>query len=314
MSSPPVPCLLCRNPNTVVIRHGIREDKATPVYRCGKCRLRFIEPAYADARAYYQSQYRQTHGPINGHQTTPADRYLSYRPHVAPQVAFLKERVPLGGMVLEIGCSSGYFLDAIKGDYAAFGNEWNPDDAAYVRDTLGLPCEDGDIDEVYPGKSFTAICAFHVLEHQPDPLQWLLKVKKRLIGGGWLYLELPHGNEALVSVYDIPEFRDWYYRDAHITYWEMETVANLMAVCGFDVEVTLRQRYGLLNHLNWIQNRKPMATYEDGTKPMSLVTQRHPAAGVFNRWFSRIDREYRLQLETLKAADTIKAIGRRQEI
>lgn len=306
-------CILCKRDDTKVIRLGTREDEAKPIYRCQACRLQFIDTDITDLRSYYQEEYRLRYDVVAGERITPEDRFRQYRLSMEEPANRFKEHIPNGGTVLEIGCSSGYFLDALQGHHEVYGNEWNPEDAAYVRDVGGLPCEEADITEVYPGKTFNAIAALQVLEHQPDPMAWLRQVKERLVGGGYLFLEVPNANDALLTVYGVEAYKAAYYREPHITYWEMETLAYTLGALGFEARVSCRQRYGLLNHANWWMGGGRM-DYRMGTDFLQPVPEQHPAAAVFNRGISKLDKEYRTLLESLRAGDCITAIARRREI
>jgi SAM-dependent methyltransferase len=307
-------CLACESRNVHVIRKGIREDPERPIYRCMSCRLQFIGASFTDLHTFYREQYRDGYDVARGKKLTPEERFMMMRPFMLEPAMRFREHVPEGASVLEIGCSSGYFLDTISKDYDVFGNEWNPDDAAYVRDVGGIECEEGDILDVFPGKKFTAIVGLQVMEHQPDPLGWLRKVKSRLIGGGYLYLELPNANDALVTVYGLEEYRQSWYREPHITYWEKETLAAVMASLGFESKISTRQRYGLVNHVNWILNQQPQSNAAEAMRFFMPVSEQHPASALLNRCLGRIDKEYRSQLETIGAADCLSVRARRREI
>jgi SAM-dependent methyltransferase len=101
-----------------------------------------------------------------------------------------------GSRVLDVGCSSGWFLELAKqAGCECFGLE--PDEYFYRRIASGpfplahlvrgffpqdLPAEWGAFDVV----------TFHdVFEHLPDPLQVLAAVRARLVPGGCLVLSLP---------------------------------------------------------------------------------------------------------------------------
>ena len=306
-------CLLCDWADTKLFRTGIREDTTRPVYICSRCQLRFLKPPKGDLRDYYRTEYRLTHDHVTDKVLTPEERFQVQRPLMNKRESFFREHVPKGAMVLEIGCSAGAFLDTIQNDYSVFGNEWNPEDAAFVRDIGELPCEEGDLDDVYPGQQFTAICAYHVLEHQPDPIAWLRKVKSRLIGGGWLILELPNAEDALVGLYDIPAFRDRWYQESHISYFSLSNLAAALAFVGFEAKVTTRQEYGMLNHTNWFNKGGPMDVHE-ARSFAHPVPESHPAEGILNRWWAQRDQEYRVMLETIKAGNILVGIGQRREI
>jgi SAM-dependent methyltransferase len=306
-------CLVCRN-EANLMRRGVRGDPERPVFLCPACQLQFIDPPADDLREYYRSQYRAAHEATIGRPQTPEERYILMRPHMWEIAARFKKDVPPGGSLLEIGCSSGYLLDAIGPKYDRFGCEWNPDDAAYVRDVGDMPCEEGEIADIYPDKVFNAIVAVQVLEHQADPVQFLKDCKERLIGGGYLYLELPNAWDAMVTVYQNEAYRNFWYREPHITYWTRETLASVLGSLHFEASVRATQRYGLMNHVNWSLHGAPMEDVDRARGYLSWVHPDHPLAGVMNRSLNRLDKEYRTILTTYGCADTMYAICRRRDI
>jgi SAM-dependent methyltransferase len=308
-------CILCKQAKSKVVRYGVREDPERPVYRCGNCLLQWIDTPFEDLREYYREEYRKSHDSAIGETLSPEDRFRMMRGSIGEAARRFADKIPEGLSVLEIGCSSGYFLDAIqqKG-YDVCGSEWNAADAAYVRDTGELPCEEGDIEDIYPDKNFGCIAALQVLEHQPEPLDWLRRVKQRLIGGGYLYLELPNATDAMLTIYGIPEYKDFWYREPHVTYWEAETLASALGAAGFEAQVSYRQRYGLINHVEWQLHGEPMPRFDDATGYWMPTPKQHPMHSIMNRLTSKLDKEYRANMETLRCADTLVAVARRIEI
>jgi SAM-dependent methyltransferase len=266
-------------------------------------------------REYYREEYRKSHDSSLERSLSPEERFRMMRGSMSETARRFTDKIPTGLSVLEIGCSSGYFLDAIQEQgYDVFGSEWNAEDATYVRDIGGLECEEGEIEDIYPGKTFGCIAALQVLEHQPDPLRWLNRIKQRLVGGGYLYLELPNATDALLSVYGLEEYRDFWYREPHITYWEAETLASALGAAGFEATVSYRQRYGLINHVEWQLHGEPMPHFDEATGYWHPVSREHPAHSVFNRLTFKLDKEYRANMETLRCADTLVVVARRIEI
>jgi SAM-dependent methyltransferase len=309
-----VACPLCRQTNIRLIRKGVRDDPDYPVYRCLQCDLQFITPPFDDIREYYRDEYRKEHDYNPEKVMTPEERFLTMRPLMGESVKRFNEFVPEGASVLDIGCSSGFFLDALGDGYDRFGCEWNPEDAAYVRDVGELPCEEGNLLDIYPGQRFTAICANQVLEHQTNPAKFLRDCKERLIGGGYLYLETPNVRDALLTVYGVDEYRDRWYRKPHITYWNRETLAGALGALAFEAKVMGDQRYGLMNHINWILNKKPMADVQEAQFILQPVNRAHPLSGILNRSISRLDKEYRTVMVSYGCNDTLIAKARRREI
>lgn len=307
-------CPLCKESDLKVVRKGVRGDAEKEVYGCTECDIHFLEPPNCDLRDYYRDEYRKNHSSAIGEDLGPKERFDLMRPLMQMRESVFRENIPPGSKVLEVGCSSGFFLDTIRGDYSCYGAEWNPDDAAYVRDELGLPCEEGNLDEIYPGQTFTVIAAYHVLEHVADPMEWIRVAKSRLIGGGWLCLEVPNIDNALLSIYNAPGFSDFYYRKPHLTYFNMPSLAKALGLNGFEARVALHEPYSITNHINWILNGSPQADAQTAQLSLAPVPLDHPAAGVMNRWFTRIDREYKVLLDTMKATSSLMAVGRKREI
>ena len=310
-----VKCPICRHDKTEQIRTGVRDNTDITVLVCLRCAFQFFEsPAREDERRYYREEYRRKHNPIIGAEMSPEERFMAYRPLMEDRSKRFRSEIPSGSSVLEIGCSSGFFLDAIQDDYTVFGAEWHPEDAAYVRDVGEIPCEEGNIEDIYPGKTFTAICAYAVLEHQVDPLDWLMKVQKRLVRGGYLIVEVPNSEDALLSLYNVPAYKDFWYRDCHPSNFNVSNLAHALVNSGFEASVTTHQRYSLFNHYNWLKHGKPMASAGEAMEYFAPVSKTHNASAYFNRWWLKADKEYRLMLENAKGGDTLVGVGRLHEI
>ena len=309
-----ITCPLCEKQEARLIHMGVREDPEYPVYVCSYCQMQFIEPPFDDLRTYYMEEYRKTHDSVPGKVISAEERFSISQRLCQGQSMVFKDFIPKGMSVLEIGCSSGGFLSHLTDEYECYGNEWNPEDAKYVRDIGELPCEEGDIKDIYPGKTFGCIMARAVLEHVPDPLEWLISLKDRLIGGGWLYLETPNANDPLLTVYDIPEYKMFWYRKPHITYWNAEVLAAALGKCAIQARVSYFQQYGLLNHQNWLLNKAPMTDPIAARAIWKPVAKSHPAAPTWNRDTSKIDQIYRLGCEAHLATDSLRVIGCQREI
>jgi len=298
-----------------IYRKGIREDPERLVYECGFCGLVYLENRIADLKEYYRSVYRKTHDSIPGQQLTAEQRFHIQYDLARPSVRKFTSEVPPGSSVLEIGCSAGGFLGhLVQKGYDCFGSEWNPEDAAFVREVGEIPCEEGDLGDIYPGKKFTAIVAIATIEHIADPMAFLRACRERLIGGGWLYLETPNLQDALLSMYGCKAYADFWFREPHITYWKAETLGAVVAATGFEARVFWYPRYGLHNHVNWLLNGKPMQDVKQARGRLSPVPKTNPGAGALNRIWDQLDEEYRVQMETLAVADTLTCMARRREI
>src|SRR6266545_3851981 len=106
-------------------------------------------------------------------------------------------------------------------------------------------------------REFDVVTAFHVLEHVHDPHEFLRRLSRLLRPDGILVVEVPNVDDALVSTYDIPAYRSFYFTNAHLWYFSPRTLDGALASAKLDGTVELVQRYDLSNHLVWMQTGRP---------------------------------------------------------
>ena len=108
-----------------------------------------------------------------------------------------------GGALLDLGCSAGGFLRAIrKPSWKLYGIEMSQTVANRAEAASGATVFVGDIlDAPFPASSFDAITCFHVLEHVYQPLAVLRKIACWLKPGGILYLMVPNIDSAGARIF-----------------------------------------------------------------------------------------------------------------
>ena len=83
--------------------------------------------------------------------------------------------------ILEIGCSTGHFLDLIREQVSTCtGIELDKKYAKFAREKLNLNIYDKPIEKIKFRKKFDTIFLFQVLEHIPNPIEFLKSCKKNL--------------------------------------------------------------------------------------------------------------------------------------
>jgi len=101
----------------------------------------------------------------------------------------LTEAFQKGGVILDIGCASGFFLESLGGNWERFGIELFHLAAERARKRPGLRIRECDLlTAEFPAQSFDVICSFDVLEHLPDPTPIFREARRILRPGGWLLL------------------------------------------------------------------------------------------------------------------------------
>ncbi|MBX9977180.1 MAG: methyltransferase domain-containing protein, partial [Alphaproteobacteria bacterium] len=119
-----------------------------------------------------------------------------------------------------------------------------------------------DLNDIKDEK-FDLIVMFHVLEHLLDPVAFLKNVSCYLKEKGSIIVEVPNVDDALVSFYNINEFKDFYFCTAHVSYFSMKTLGNCLMESGLKGDIFPVQRYNLNNHLHWLMHKKPGVLPED---------------------------------------------------
>jgi len=153
-------------------------------YRCPRCRLVVYDTRTGVNQAKYIVSRVDPAAPTRqnrGHRQT----YAFIQRHARP---------PAGGRLLDLGCGDGTVLWLARRDgWDVRGVELFPEHTKLVRDTLGLDVETSDITS-YEGDegAWDCVVLTHVLEHLPDPVAGLAKIRRLLKPGGVGVLEFPN--------------------------------------------------------------------------------------------------------------------------
>jgi len=120
----------------------------------------------------------------------------------------------------------------------------------------GFTCK-ADVSEFNSGY-FDVITLFHVFEHLLKPIETLKLLKSRLKPGGKIIIEVPHAEDALLSLYDIDAFKQFTFWSEHLILHTRTSISRFLEEAGFsDINVSGFQRMPLSNHLYWLKKGLP---------------------------------------------------------
>ncbi|KKL92017.1 hypothetical protein LCGC14_1888900 [marine sediment metagenome] len=157
--------------------------------------------------------------------------------------------IKVNDRILDIGTGNSNFVGMVKNSTGIDINKSRVDRSV----TRGLDVRYCDVFDW--NEPMDVVTLFHVLEHITNPIEFMYKIYEVLNKNGILVIEVPNLDDALVS---LPVYSEFYYQNAHCTYFTPGTLRFLMKSCGFDVVDEIRlQRYSLNNHLYWLLKRKP---------------------------------------------------------
>lgn len=293
-------CNLCGSREAKLVTDSLRFGVKRNVGQCLNCHLVYLFPLMSveEERKLYKEECRCAR-PVEG-------RYLPQRAidFFEAELNANKERfrrvrrfLTPSMRILEIGCAAGSFLYCAKGKVSeCVGIELYKTFDSFVREELGIPTYDVPLEECeFPPENFDAIFLFHVLEHIRQPSDYLLLLHQLLKKGGYVFIELPNIEDALLTVYKLESFKAFYYQLEHSYYFSRRTLYQMLKKAGFYPRVGMLQRYSLLNHLNWIFRRRPQA------KPSFRV----------NLPLALFDYPYQALLRVTGKADTLFAIAQK---
>lgn len=159
------------------------------------------------------------------------------------------------GKLLDVGCSFGHFLDLARSrGFIVEGVELENEAVKYAREKFKLKIEQKVLAEAsYPPANFDVAAALGVLEHVPNPLQFLEQINYILKPGGLLALTTPNV-ESLVCMILKEKARTFTGRN-HLTLFSIKTLTAMLGKAGFAVvwcETYVSGINSLANHLQYL--------------------------------------------------------------
>ncbi len=144
----------------------------------------------------------------------------------------LKNFIPEGSFLLDIGCSYGLFLKLARDSgLNVYGLDINEDACRYCRERLGLNVFCGDLKEAgYPESYFDMVTAIEVIEHLKDPRDFIRQIAVILKPGGILCLVTPNLESLSARLLG---YCWWSYRRMHLYYFSKKTLGEFLKKNGF---------------------------------------------------------------------------------
>lgn len=234
-----------------LVHKGTRDDDTIDVYGCNNCGVKFLSSLHKDND--YENGFMYQTSPQTDDDIESV--LCSTRSDDIRRVNILKD-ICKNKKVLDFGCGYGGFINYIKGiaDLCK-GVELSKREREYVNRT-GIVCMK-DINEY--NEKFDVITLFHVFEHLHAPIEWLEKYSNYLTEEGYLILEVPNAEDALLSLYESSSFSDFTYWSAHLYLYTIRSLTKVIEQTNrFDIiSAEQVQRYSIANHLMWLAKGLP---------------------------------------------------------
>ena len=262
-------CPICDSGDSKIISNKVFDAPEASIYQCQSCTIIFQHPLMPpeEESRFYESDFP---GYMEGRAGTAS--WKSPEAHFARfargegirRLKELSNYLRPDWDILEIGSSTGYFLELMRPYVrSVVGVEPGPDHAAYanqrgIRTVSSVEALDDD-------KQYNAIFIYYVLEHIREPIGFLESFKPLLKSEGKLFIEVPNVLDVLLSRYEIPQFGPFYWQRMHYYYYSPQTLTDLLSRAGYTSQLIPLQRYDLSNHMVWLRDGRPgrMGRFKD---------------------------------------------------
>ncbi len=206
--------------------------------QCRSCGLVFISPrlneagrtALYDAPEYFQGKvYSEGEDSDEGGMATALQRTW-----ISGRLALLAEHGVSTGNLVEVGCAYGMFAEAaIAQGFSVSAVEFSADGAEQTRERLGIEVHHGELLTSPHGEaSADVLVAWDVLEHVPNPAEFLSRAFEVVRPGGVVAFSLPYVTSLPARML---KGRWWTLRpDEHLWHFSPETVTLALRDAGFN--------------------------------------------------------------------------------
>lgn len=248
-------CNFCGLEDNEIIFKYTRFEKNN-ILKCKNCGLVFLElkKYKKEIELFYKKSYRKVDTlPKKSAEEMFNDPVTKY--DCENRIEWIKKKYGniYGKKILEIGSSSGYFLECLSSFSAkAIGVELNEDYANYAR-SLGFTVYSEPFETIDSENEFDLVIMFHTLEHIFDPMSILHHIYISLKIGGVFMGEVPNQHDWRLKIFNNEVVKRFHYDNNHYYYFSPKTLYNYLKQCGFN-EVTLEtaERYNSLIQLKRI--------------------------------------------------------------
>ena len=243
-------CVVCDSDrhNVSFLKDGFRFVK------CCACGLLFVNPQLSQEHVLEDYKGKESLNQWVDVLLSPKqiayDREKKYR----PALMHLDGIYPKKGKILDVGCSTGLFLNTAREyGWEPYGLEINRKSLQYARDTYGLTVHDKLLHETpFAEGSFQIVSLWGVLEHLSSPREVLGHCRRLMAEVGMLLIFVPNGHSLATRIMHAksPTFGG----RNHLWYFTPQTLGRLLDSEGFEPQhhyTQLPQIEELLHYLRY---------------------------------------------------------------
>lgn len=199
--------------------------------RCTNCSFVYVSAQYPPE--LYDQDYFTKKGDLTGRDYFSTWSGLYDEARFSQEIKRIK-RFKKEGRVLDIGCAIGSFMKMIHQEgFEPYGIDISSYAVDYIKNTYGFPAFVGFLSDIsFDKKMFDLITMHHVLEHIPNPVEFLHDdVRPILKDDGLLVVEVPNFGslESKINREEWEDLKPW----EHLSQFTPKTLKLCIEKAGF---------------------------------------------------------------------------------
>jgi 2-polyprenyl-3-methyl-5-hydroxy-6-metoxy-1,4-benzoquinol methylase len=242
---------ICSEDTIEVFYPKVRDSDDIQVLRCSRSGVIFLSSSRHIDECYYNGREDLSYWSA----CSRREAALSLREDDERRAEQIKPLV-CNKKWLDFGTGVGGILELLAGFSA---------EAAAIESQTGVRnalLEEGfqvfrDLQDV-KDEHFDLITAFHVLEHLTQPLETLDLLRRKLVKGGKIIVEVPHARDFLIDFLELDPFKAFTFWGEHLILHTRHSLEIFLREAKFsNISIAGFERYPLANHLHWLAGRGP---------------------------------------------------------
>jgi len=218
-------CKICGSENIENVTIG-----NTKLIKCKDCGVHYLADFGTKEQIddYYKKDYVLSSEHIYGPEFRRISRITEQIELTAEIMNYKKPPAKL----LDIGCDRGYFIDqARRFGYDCTGIELSETARDYTS-LIGLDIQQ-DIDSL--NQKFDVAVMWHVLEHLPEPIEFLTKLREQLSDDSYLFIRVPAFDSWSRKLFG--KYWIWFQPRNHYFHYTWQSLEILLQSAGYSTEL-----------------------------------------------------------------------------
>jgi len=239
-------CPVCNSENYIFI---FSKEGGTYV-KCQDCTMIYLNPVFTDEAllTYYQSNHTEQS------EVVESDTDNFYTDIYNGGLNSIEKINPNISNILDIGCSSGTFLDLARlRDITTYGVELNKAEFEFAKNKNHNVFNEL-LENITFDTKFDAITLWDVFEHIIDGEFYLNFMKKLLNNNGIIFLQIPSSDSLAAKI--LQEHCNMFDGLEHVNLYGIETIKKLAHKCNLEVlnMKTVISEIGVINNYLGYEN------------------------------------------------------------